>query len=309
MQFASADHVGKPIVVARSGDGLVDATPLLGDAVAEEPMIALVRLLAEGAIDASALSGLPALQESEVTITPLVRRPGKIIAAPINYDDHKAEMKQLGDVSALGFFLKSPSSVLADGGTVILPYSDRRFDQEGELAVVIGKGGKNIAERDVARHIAGYTCLLDITMRGGEDRSTRKSFDTFTPVGPYLVTADEVGDLATMTLESRVNGTLRQDADIAELIWGVERFISYVSSVTTLEPGDIITTGTPAGVGSIDDGDRVEVTISNVGTLSVAVSAQGAVLSPTKGAQVGPKPPETVTPLRQRTADGRLTKL
>ena len=122
--------------------------------------------------------------------------PTKIVAAPVNYLDHQAEMNEAYHIDALGVFLKAP--VLGPrrtGQTIRLPYTDRRFDQEGELALVIGRRARDVAVADALDHVAGYTCLLDITMRGGEDRSTRKSFDTFTPVGPYLVTPDEVGPL------------------------------------------------------------------------------------------------------------------
>lgn len=181
-----------------------------------------------------------------------------------------------------------------------LPYSDRRFDQEGELALVIGQPASHVSVDDALDYVAGYTMLLDMTMRGGEDRSTRKSFDTFTPVGPYLVTPDEAGAPDAMRLQTWVNDELRQDADVSDLIWNVPRLIAYASSVMTLQPGDIITTGTPAGIGQIAGGDRIAVAITNLGRLEVAISDEGAVLCPTRGAQRGPKPPETVTPVRTR---------
>ena len=126
-----------------------------------------------------------------------VADPSKIIAAPVNYRDHQAEMSTDSQVGALGFFLKAPSSLLDPGGTIQLPYHDRRFDQEGELALVIGRTARQVSVQDALSCVFGYTGLLDITMRGGEDRSTRKSFDTFTPMGPVLSTADEFGDPAT----------------------------------------------------------------------------------------------------------------
>lgn len=263
-------------------------------------MLDLLSVLGEGGLTAEVIEALPLLPSTGVTIAPLVSRPSKIIAAPVNYEDHQEEMKQLGNVSALGFFLKSPASVAAHGSTVQLPYTDRRFDQEGELALVIGKSGRNIPVDQVEQHIAGYTCLLDLTMRGGEDRSTRKSFNTFTPVGPHLVTPDEVGDLADLSLTCAVNGTVRQDADIKDLIWGVAQFVSYVSSVTSFEVGDIVTTGTPAGVGVIRDGDMIEVSIDRIGTLAVQVSAEHAVPCPTLGAHSGPEAPAKLTPVRAR---------
>ncbi|QEE60422.1 fumarylacetoacetate hydrolase family protein [Salinibacterium sp. dk2585] len=301
MRYASVVHNGRLTAVSVTEHGYRDLSALLHDSSASgDPMLDLLRVIAETELSQEVIEAQPLIPSDEVTVAPLLSRPGKIVAAPVNYEDHQEEMKQLGNVSALGFFLKSPTSVAAHGSTVRLPYSDRRFDQEGELALVIGKRGRNIPQESVAEHIAGYTCLLDLTMRGGEDRSTRKSFDTFTPVGPHLVTPDEVGDLDQLTMTCAVNGTVRQDTDIKDLIWGVPQFVSYVSSVTTLEVGDIITTGTPAGVGVIRDGDTIEVSIDRIGTLAVTVSDEHAVPCPTLGANSGPHAPETITPVRER---------
>jgi 2-keto-4-pentenoate hydratase/2-oxohepta-3-ene-1,7-dioic acid hydratase in catechol pathway len=236
----------------------------------------------------------------EIELLPIVPDPGKVVAAPVNYLDHKAEMSVASQIDSLGVFLKAPTSVLSDGGTVRLPYTDRRFDQEGELAVVIGRTASHVRAEEAHRHIAGYTMLLDMTMRGGEDRSTRKSFDTFTPVGPWLVTPDEAGAPEDMRLRTWVNGDLRQDADIADLIWGVPDLIAYASSVMVLRPGDILTTGTPAGVGELFDRDIVRLEITGLGGLGVAVSTAGAVRCPTKGVGLGPKPPAALTPVRSR---------
>jgi 2-keto-4-pentenoate hydratase/2-oxohepta-3-ene-1,7-dioic acid hydratase in catechol pathway len=241
---------------------------------------------------------LPPVPLDALSIEPIVPDPGRIIAAPVNYRDHQSEMSQDAHVSALGFFLKSSSSVLATGGTVRVPYSDRRFDQEGEFAVVIGRAASNITPEEVPDVIAGYTLLLDMTMRGGEDRSIRKSFDTFTPVGPYLVTPEEAGPVEDLVLRCWVAGELRQQARLSDLIWDVPRFVAYASSVTALQPGDIVTTGTPAGVGRVQDGDEVTVEVEPLGRLSVTVRMIDAVPSPTAGADRGPKPPETVTAIR-----------
>lgn len=249
---------------------------------------------------AAELDGLRRAGFEDVALEPIVPDPTKIVAAPVNYRDHQEEMSQDYGIEALGVFLKAPSSVLGDGGVVELPYTDRRFDQEGELAVVIGRTARSVPTADALEFVAGYTCCLDMTMRGGEDRSTRKSFDTFTPVGPYLVTPDEVGDVTKLRLRTTVNGTLRQDTDIADLIWDVPQLVSYASTVMTLHPGDIVTTGTPAGIGQVTDGDVVSVDIDRLGKLSVSVSAAGAVACPTRGAQRGPKPPSDVTPVRRR---------
>ena len=221
-----------------------------------------------------------------------VADPSKIIAAPVNYRDHQAEMSTDSQVGALGFFLKAPSSLLDPGGTIQLPYHDRRFDQEGELALVIGRTARQVSEQDALSCVFGYTGLLDITMRGGEDRSTRKSFDTFTPMGPVLSTADEFGDPGDAELRCWVSGDLRQKASTRDLIWGVARLVSYASSVTTLYPGDVISTGTPAGVGPLTAGDTIRLELSGLGLdLTVQVAADHTIASPTSGHNRGPVPP------------------
>ena len=228
---------------------------------------------------------------ADVELEAPVPDPTKVLAAPVNYADHQVEMSVASHVSSLGLFLKAPSSVLAPGGTVRLPYHDRRFDQEGELALVVGRQAYRL-EANALAHVFGYTGLLDITMRGGEDRSTRKSFATFTPMGPWLVTPEEFGDPDSADLRCAVSGETRQKANTADLIWGVERLVTYASWISPLVPGDVITTGTPKGVDQLLDGDTVELQISGLGaSLSVTVSAEGAVPSHTEGRDSGPKPP------------------
>jgi 2-keto-4-pentenoate hydratase/2-oxohepta-3-ene-1,7-dioic acid hydratase in catechol pathway len=146
--------------------------------------------------------------------------------------------------------------------------------------------------QDALSYVFGYTGLLDITMRGGEDRSTRKSFDTFTPMGPVLSTADEFGDPDDVELRCWVSGDLRQKASTRDLIWDVARLVSYASSVTTLYPGDVITTGTPAGVGPLIAGDTIRLEVSGLGLdLTAQVAADVAIASPTSGHNRGPVPP------------------
>ena len=232
------------------------------------------------------LDGCPVLALTDVRIDAPVPDPSKIVAAPVNYRDHQAEMRQDTHVDTLGVFLKSPSSLVPHGGVVQLPYHDRRFDQEGELALVVGREMSEVPPEEALDYVAGYTCLLDMTMRGGEDRSIRKSFDTFTPMGPHLVTPDEVGPLEALELRCSVDGTSRQRARIADLIWDVPRLLSYISGAMRLLPGDVVSTGTPAGVGEVRDGHRIVVDIDRVGGLEVAVSSAGAVASPTRGHKV-----------------------
>lgn len=260
----------------------------------------MLHLLREGRDPGTVAKSEKGIPLADVTIDPIVPDPGKVVAAPVNYRDHQAEMQEDAAIDSLGVFLKAPTSVLADGSTVQLPYTDRRFDQEGELAVVIGRHARHLALEEALDAIAGYTVLLDMTMRGGEDRSTRKSFDTFTPVGPWLVTPDEAPRFEEMRLRTWVSGELRQDADITALIWDVPSLLVYVSSVMTLRPGDIVTTGTPAGIGEVKDADTVEAEIDGIGRLRVTVSSTGAVPCPTRGASRGPKPPEVVTPVRRQ---------
>lgn len=218
----------------------------------------------------------PPIPHEEIALLPPVPDPSKIIAAPVNYRDHGAEMQVHHTIDTLGVFLKAPSSLVSCGGAVRLPYTDRRFDQEGELAVVIGRQLANVSEPEAAEAIVGYTCLLDITMRGDEERSMRKSFDSFTPMGPSLVTADEVGPLGDLELRCRVDNEIRQRARVRDLIWPVPKLVSYASRVMRLEAGDVISTGTPAGVGPVRHGQRIQVDIDRIGSLYVTVDSSTA---------------------------------
>lgn len=274
------------------GDFIIDVSSLAGEGLGISRMRSLITRYPDGiprgalAVDAERFP-----LESVVLAAP-IPDPTKVIAAPINYHDHQSEMRQGSHVSALGFFLKAPSSVLAPGGTVVLPYADRRFDQEGELACVIGRTARRVSPEDALGHVFGYTGLLDITMRGGEDRSTRKSFETFTPLGPWIVTKDEFGPPDVVALRCWVTGELRQDANTRDLIWDVAQLVSYASYVTTLHPGDVLTTGTPAGVNTLQHGDVIELELSGLGArLRVDVDGSGAELSHTSGADSGPVPP------------------
>jgi 2-keto-4-pentenoate hydratase/2-oxohepta-3-ene-1,7-dioic acid hydratase in catechol pathway len=263
------------------------------------PMRRLINTWAEGEI-AAPREGDVGIDPTTLTYLPVVPDASKIIAAPVNYRDHQSEMNEDAHIDGLGVFLKAPSSLVGNGGMVRLPYSDRRFDQEGEFAAVIGRTASHVPAADALDYVFGYTCLMDMTMRGGEDRSLRKSFDTFTPVGPSIATADEIGSITDLELHLWVNGELRQRADLSELIWDLPRLIEYASSVMTLLPGDIVTTGTPEGVGQIRDGDMVELEITGLDRLRVSVSDEGAVLCPTRGMNRGPKPPTELTPVFER---------
>ncbi len=207
------------------------------------------------------------------SLGPPVPKPGKILGAPVNYLDHKKEMNVEHTISGLGFFLKSPSSVIGPGETVVLPFPDRRTDQEAELGVVIGSKAEHVTIDDALNHVFGYTCLVDVTVRGAEERSTRKSFPGFTPIGPWVTTTEEIPDPTDLRIQGWVNEELRQDESTSQMVYGVAQLIEFMSSVVALEPGDIIATGTPAGVGPVNNGDRITVEIGHVGRLEVGVAS------------------------------------
>lgn len=286
MRFVTFDDGRVGFVV---DDTVVDATDVVADRCAPVRHSLMRTLIARwDDVEADVRACDRRLPLASVRLRPPLDDPTKIVAAPINYFDHQAEMNVNATVDALGFFLKAPSSIIGPSGTVELPYHGRRFDQEGELAVVIGRRARRISEAEALDHIFGYTGLLDMTMRGGEDRSTRKSFETFTPIGPWIVTPDELEDPDSIDVRCWVNGELRQSANTRDLVWGVRRFVAYASWVTTLEPGDVVTTGTPAGVGPVCAGDTIELELSGIGRLAVAVDDKYATESHTQGHDRGP---------------------
>jgi 2-keto-4-pentenoate hydratase/2-oxohepta-3-ene-1,7-dioic acid hydratase in catechol pathway len=210
-----------------------------------------------------------------------VANPGKIMAAPVNYKKHLEEAladkgihhgNLVGEIHKVGIFLKASSSVVGPGEGVRLVHTDRRNDHEVELAVVIGKEGREIAAADALGHVAGYCIGLDMTIRGPEERSMRKSPDSYTVLGPWLVTADEIPDPGSLDIAIEVNGRQRQGANTRELILGVPQLIAWASSFYTLHPGDVLLTGTPQGVGPVQPGDVMLATLERVGQMRVAVS-------------------------------------
>jgi len=198
--------------------------------------------------------------------------PNKLMAYPVNYHDHAKEMASKGLANVQGYFLKSNSSLSGPQDPVELPaLNGREIHHECEIALVIGKQGRQIAPEQALEHIFGYACLLDMTVRGKEERVFRKSYDTFTPVGPWIVTADEVPAPENIDMKLWVNGTLRQQANTRDLIVDIRQMISIASSASTLYPGDLIATGTPAGVDKVVDGDVITIEVAHVGRMSVPV--------------------------------------
>lgn len=211
---------------------------------------------------------LQALQEADALLPPVV--PSKIVCVGRNYRDHAKELGNDVPEEPL-LFLKPPSSLLAPGATVERPALSQRVDFEGELAIVIGKRATKIKEgEDVQTYIRGYCCLNDVTARDiqkSDAQWTRgKGFDTFCPVGPML--SDEIDPLRNNTrLTTRLNGEVRQQGETKDFLFDIPFLLRYISQVMTLEPGDVIATGTPAGVGPMQSGDRVEVEIEGLGVL------------------------------------------
>ena len=255
---------------------LVDITALTGvDPHAWPPMgpTALVARFAEvkAAIE-KAIPSLPRLPLDSVTLRTPVPWPNKVIAYPVNYHDHGREMQAGYRASHQGFFLKPPSSLSGAGEPVVLPkVPGREVHHEAELAIVIGREGRGIAREDWRQHVFGYACLLDMVVRGREERVFRKAYDTFCPVGPWIVTADEVGDPTALEMKLWVDDDLRQQANTRDLVLDIPGMIEMASAVMTLYPGDIIATGTPAGVGPVRDGDRIRIRIERVGEMVVDV--------------------------------------
>ena len=221
---------------------------------------------------------------SSVTLLSPVANPGKIVCAPVNYQKHLDEVREdaelhhhnkgtMAPIHSAGLFLKATSALVGPGEGIRLRKIDRRNDHEVELAVVIGKTANNVAAADGYQYVAGYAIGLDITIRGPEERSLRKSPDSYAVLGPWLVTRDEVPNPGNLNLRIAVNGEERQNSNTKYLILGVPELIEYASSFYTLYPGDIIITGTPEGVSPIQPGDVISACIEKIGTMEVSVRA------------------------------------
>jgi 2-keto-4-pentenoate hydratase/2-oxohepta-3-ene-1,7-dioic acid hydratase in catechol pathway len=231
------------------------------------------------------LTGAPAtLALADVELLPPLANPRKIFCVGLNYKSHVAETKR-PDADHPAIFVRFADSLIADGAPLRYPSGkSEKFDFEGELAVVIGKGGSDIAEADAMAHIAGYACFNDATVRDWQRHTHQwtpgKNFPGTGAFGPALVTADEIADITQSMLTTRLNGTVMQQAPLSDLIFTLPVIISYLSTFTRLSPGDVIATGTPGGVGDrrepplyMKPGDTVEVEISGIGLLKNTVRA------------------------------------
>jgi 2-keto-4-pentenoate hydratase/2-oxohepta-3-ene-1,7-dioic acid hydratase in catechol pathway len=225
---------------------------------------------------------------SSVKLLSPIARPSKTMAAPTNYKKHIEEMRsrtdlpreatqrQPPDIGKAGIFLKSNSSIVGPSEGIPLRFLDRTNEHEIELVAIIGKQGTNIPKDKAKEYIAGYTLGLDMTCRGGEDRSFRKSIDGYSVLGPWFVTADEIANPDDVTITLTVNGVLKQTADTKDLIYDIGRLIEFASSFYTLYPGDVYYTGTPQGVSPVKPGDVLRGKCDQVGEFEITVRAHQA---------------------------------
>jgi 2-keto-4-pentenoate hydratase/2-oxohepta-3-ene-1,7-dioic acid hydratase in catechol pathway len=287
------------------GDQLADVTDALTDHDTEWPWVFVPRMIMHfDQVRPRIEQSLPRARRiplSQVRLRPPVPAPSKIAAAASNYRAHVAEMDKyfaegrfgtnlgapqslktgLSDVPGRPagergeVFLKSPSSITEVGGTILLPDTvpGKEVHHEPELAAIIGRQCHRVSPSEALDYVFGYTALLDITVRGDGDRSRRKSYDTFTPIGPWIVLKEEIDDPQDLGIKLWVNDELRQDARTSDMIETLAEIIEYASYCYTLMPGDIVTTGSPDGVAPIKDGDVVKIDIERIGTFSIDVEA------------------------------------
>lgn len=227
------------------------------------------------------------LSMAEVQFLPVVPNPSKILCIGLNYLKHKQETGR-PDVDHPTVFTRFADSQVGHLQSLVKPAATDRFDFEGEMAIVIGKGGRNIAEGSAFDHIAGYACYNDGSVRDWQRHTTQftpgKNFPATGAFGPFLVTTDEVGDYTKLSIQTRLNGEVVQDASLSDLLFPVETLVSYCSTFTSLAPGDVIVTGTPGGVGDrrtpplyMEPGDSVEVEVSGLGVLRNSVVDENAI--------------------------------
>lgn len=272
------------------GDVLVDVTDALPWPHDPDPLTAgwwraLCRDFAGLApeLRAAAEAGTPRPVQAEVLRAPVLG-PSKVLAAASNYGEHVAEMhgvqeRTLGRVEAwmmeFDVFLKAPSSIVGPGAEIVLPAdvvaAGQEIHHESELVVVIGRGGKDLPVESAMDAVLGFTAGLDITVRSAADRSRRKSYDSFSPLGPWVVTTDEIGDGSGLDIRLTSRGETRQSVNTRDMLTPVPQIVSYASRVMTLNPGDVLFTGAPPGVGPIAAGEKLEMTISGIGSMTVQV--------------------------------------
>ena len=276
MKLISFIRLGEVGFGALVDDGVVDLTNQLDYGVdsIKEAIESDLLYIAEEYLEGRS----PNFAMSDVTLLPVRPNPSKIICIGLNYENHRKETKR-PDVEHPTIFVRYPDSQVAHGQALIKPKSTERFDYEGEMAVIIGDGGRNISEESALEHVAGFACYNDGSVRNWQRHTSQftpgKTFPGTGAFGPYMVTPDEVGDYTKLPIQTRLNGEVMQDAKLSDLIFPVPRLINYVSQFTPLAAGDVIVSGTPGGVGDKREppvymvpGDLVEVEIGILGTLA-----------------------------------------
>lgn len=281
MKFASFTHAGK------AGYGLVTEGGIV-DLARRFPEAPTLRTFIVGGLDrAAALAGAPAdFALADVTLAPVIPDPDKIVCVGLNYHDHVVETGRTVTPNPM-LFARYAGSQVGDGEALVKPLESDEFDYEGELAVIIGKGGRRISEADALSHVAGYACYNDASVRDWQRHTSQfmpgKTFAATGGFGPWMVSADEIGDPTRLTLATRLNGAEVQRTTVDLMITPIPTLIAYTSTILPLLPGDVIVSGTPGGVGArrtpklfMKDGDVVEVEVSGIGVLRNPVVAEKA---------------------------------
>jgi 2-keto-4-pentenoate hydratase/2-oxohepta-3-ene-1,7-dioic acid hydratase in catechol pathway len=276
MKLLSFAVGGKELFGAVSGDGVVT----LNKRVRQPNLRAALAAGKMEAMRKAAHEATPDHQLADITFRPAIPSPGKILCAGINYRSHAAETGRELPMQP-SMFIRFTDTLVGHGGEMIRPTVSDNFDFEGELAVIIGKGGRHIKAADALQHVAGYTCFVDGSVRDYQKFSVTsgKNFPGTGPLGPWIVTSDEIPDPSKLTLTTRLNGTEVQHSPTDLLIYSIPQIITFCSDFTALSPGDVIATGTPEGVGHsrkpplwMKAGDALEVEISSIGTLRVHIA-------------------------------------
>ncbi|MBT2187335.1 fumarylacetoacetate hydrolase family protein [Sphingobium nicotianae] len=263
----------------RAGWGMVEGDAVRDMSAALPGTPSLRTLLEQDGIPAAGkvAASAPLLAMETITLLPVIPDPAKIFCIGLNYVEHREETNN-PTMTEPTIFVRFANSLTAHGMPIRHPAETDMLDYEAELAVIIGKGGRRISRAAAYDHVAGYACANDVSVRDWQRHTTQytpgKNWPTSGPLGPWLVTRDEVGELAPLRISCRLNGETVQDAHLGDLIFDVPRLIEYISTFTELAPGDVIFTGTPGGVGAkrvpplfMKPGDRVEVEIEKVGLL------------------------------------------
>lgn len=244
-----------------------------------DPFVQVLDQVAAAAADADL--GEPVCNEADAFYESPVAAPTKVIGAPVNYHAHLKEAvedreinygRAVERIEKAGLFLKATTCLVGPSeGVEARFFPDRRTDHEIEVGVVIGREARSVPRERALDHVAGYALALDLTLRGTEDRSFRKSIDTYGVLGPQLITPEEIDDPADLSFSLAVNGEIRQSSNTAHLVVDIPGLIAWASSWYTLHPGDVIMTGTPEGVGPLEPGDRMDAVLSGLMTMTVQV--------------------------------------